>query len=765
MSAGSSPAIAAAIRLGDRRQPRREASRGRPQEQRVADALDHRRRSVMTSGPAMSSDSRPVDDAGRPRRDEVRHARRARRSAPCGARASRAAAAPARARRAARGSGTSASARRSRSRRAARRPPARRRAAAPRPRARLARWRDAARLARHQPAEVDDPPHARRARRRRRSCAAARRSRSGKSPPRAPPSAPLHRVDEVVRDVDARRAPRRARRRSTASPRTTSSAPGRHAAPGRARIRARVAGAGEAGTSSAPIAPVDAGDENVHLRRTAVRIGEHPKRTEGAAVSLTGCPKHVDLLRFSTDEENLRHLRVCRCRPSQRVVGCRRSGERGCRRGGRDARWRRSGLPRRRCRARTATSSATSSARSISKSRARRSAPTIPMACARRGSSLHVPPGAAYAGRVGVPLGAGAGRAAPLSARGAMTWAAPDLRGRVAVVTGASRGVGRGIALALGDCGAIVYVTGRSSRARSRARGTVERPPPTRDDPRRPRDPRAGDHTDDARRGGVRPGRTGTTAASTSSSPTRGAATRPAPASPPRSGSSRSSAGTRCSLPVCARSTHRPRRAPAMVARARADRRHGRHRPRDHYLGNVPYDVVRRPRTGSSSPSRTSCDRTGSPRSASTPASPARRRWSTAFAQHGAEPPAETHSPEFVGRAVAPSSPATRPMRLSGTGAQAATSPAATASPTSTGGPSRPSRSPTTLGSRLRLRRPRDGPSTRLPGVSVSPCARIEQNTTSAARSKIRSRAGNASSRARAARTSSSRRPWARTRP
>src|SRR5436309_7480786 len=36
------------------------------------------------------------------------------------------------------------------------------------------------------------------------------------------------------------------------------------------------------------------------------------------------------------------------------------------------------------------------------------------------------------------------------------------LRGRVAVVTGASRGVGRGIALALGEAGAVVYVTGRS---------------------------------------------------------------------------------------------------------------------------------------------------------------------------------------------------------------------------------------------------------------------------------------------------------------
>jgi NAD(P)-dependent dehydrogenase (short-subunit alcohol dehydrogenase family) len=39
------------------------------------------------------------------------------------------------------------------------------------------------------------------------------------------------------------------------------------------------------------------------------------------------------------------------------------------------------------------------------------------------------------------------------------------LKGRVAVVTGASRGAGRGIALELGAAGATVYVTGRSMRA------------------------------------------------------------------------------------------------------------------------------------------------------------------------------------------------------------------------------------------------------------------------------------------------------------
>lgn len=41
-------------------------------------------------------------------------------------------------------------------------------------------------------------------------------------------------------------------------------------------------------------------------------------------------------------------------------------------------------------------------------------------------------------------------------------WVPPNLRGSVALVTGASRGVGRGVAVALGEAGATVYVTGRS---------------------------------------------------------------------------------------------------------------------------------------------------------------------------------------------------------------------------------------------------------------------------------------------------------------
>ena len=38
-----------------------------------------------------------------------------------------------------------------------------------------------------------------------------------------------------------------------------------------------------------------------------------------------------------------------------------------------------------------------------------------------------------------------------------------DLKGQIAVVTGASRGIGKGTAIALGEKGCTVYVTGRTA--------------------------------------------------------------------------------------------------------------------------------------------------------------------------------------------------------------------------------------------------------------------------------------------------------------
>src|SRR5260370_22793484 len=51
----------------------------------------------------------------------------------------------------------------------------------------------------------------------------------------------------------------------------------------------------------------------------------------------------------------------------------------------------------------------------------------------------------------------------------------PDLKGRIALVAGATRGVGRGTALAVGEAGAIVDCTGRSTRARKATRSRVLR--------------------------------------------------------------------------------------------------------------------------------------------------------------------------------------------------------------------------------------------------------------------------------------------------
>ncbi len=59
-----------------------------------------------------------------------------------------------------------------------------------------------------------------------------------------------------------------------------------------------------------------------------------------------------------------------------------------------------------------------------------------------------------------------------------MIWAPNPqaLRGRIAVVAGATRGAGRGIATALGEAGATVICTGRSTRAAGPSRSSYDRP-------------------------------------------------------------------------------------------------------------------------------------------------------------------------------------------------------------------------------------------------------------------------------------------------
>ena len=116
--------------------------------------------------------------------------------------------------------------------------------------------------------------------------------------------------------------------------------------------------------------------------------------------------------------------------------------------------------------------------------------------------------------------------------------------GPVAVVTGAARGVGRGIALVLGELAATVYVTDRESRGsrHSELPGTVE-------DTAEQLTERGGrgipvplDHRDDAAVAACSPGSAPNTAGSTCWSPTPATATRCRSAAV-RSGRCRSSTG------------------------------------------------------------------------------------------------------------------------------------------------------------------------------------------------------------------------------
>ncbi len=236
----------------------------------------------------------------------------------------------------------------------------------------------------------------------------------------------------------------------------------------------------------------------------------------------------------------------------------------------------------------------------------------------------------------------------------------PDLSGKVAVVTGASRGVGRGVALGLAEAGAAVYATGRTVSAEAFGAGSAVIPLRC-------------DHTDDGqveeafRRVAGERGRIDVLVNNVwGGYENMERFGLPFWEQPLWRWDAMFTAGLRAQF-AAARLA-----APLLLERERGLIACTGFASSTHYLGNVPYDVV-----------KASVDRLVTAMAyelrphgiAAVGVYPGFTRTEAvvaAFAEGGQEPPPETHSPEFVGRAVATLAASEDLLELSGTGIQAA---------------------------------------------------------------------------------------------
>ena len=250
----------------------------------------------------------------------------------------------------------------------------------------------------------------------------------------------------------------------------------------------------------------------------------------------------------------------------------------------------------------------------------------------------------------------------------ASNWTPPRLDDAVAVVTGASRGVGKGVGLALGEAGATVYVTGRTTVEETAGevtarggRGIAART----------------DHTDDDQvealfaRVRAESGRLDLVVANAWGGyeghdyRTFGA---PFWEQPLSRWDAMFTAGLRGQL-TTARFA-----APLLIERgAGALVLTGGWDDLDYYLGNLPYDVSKAGTVRLVAGLAHELQPHGVAAVGVYPGFTRTEAVVSAFAAEGMEPPEGTHSPEYVGRAVAHLAADPELMHLSGTGAQAAT--------------------------------------------------------------------------------------------